>query len=178
MRVKPLIAIPLIAIALAGCSTQQPPTLASATTAEEKPLFSSDEEALAAAQAAYAHYLEVSDQIARDGGANPERLKGLVSPSLYEDETAGFEQIVTSGLTATGNSTFDTIHLQGLEENKIKTYLCIDHSQIHLLDSSQTDVTSATRVERFPLVVSFISNPRGNLIIESSETWSGKNFCL
>ena len=52
MRVKPLIAIPLIAVALAGCSTEQPAPKETTAAADQKPLFASDEEALAAAQAA------------------------------------------------------------------------------------------------------------------------------
>ena len=177
MRVKPLIAIPLIAIALAGCSTQQPAPQPSASTTEEKPLFSSDEEALAAAQAAYANYLEVSDQIARDGGANPERLKGLVSSDLYKDEEAGFAQLEHSELFAIGTSAFDSVHIQGSGSNSVSTYLCIDHSQIRLHDSKGNDVTSLERVDRYPLVVNFNFDQGGKPTISSSETWSGQNFC-
>ena len=177
MPVKPLIAIPLIAVALAGCSAQQPAPKETAAAAAQKPLFASDEEALAAAQAAYANYLEVSDQIARDGGANPERLKGLVSDSLYTDEVSGFQQIAQEQSIAVGSSSFDTIHLQGIDSKSLTTYLCIDHSQIHLQNLSGQDVTSPNRVDRYPLVVTFASDGNGSLIIESSESWSGQNFC-
>lgn len=177
MRVKPLIAVPLIAIALAGCSTQQPTEEISTAAAQEQPLFSSDEEALAAAQAAYANYLEVSDQIARDGGANPERLKGLVSKSLYSDELSGFKQLQDAAWFASGRSTFDGVHLQKTSGSEISAYLCIDHSQIRLLDAGGLDVTSPSRVDRYPLVVTFSSSDNGVLTIDSSNTWSGQNFC-
>lgn len=177
MRVKPFIAIPLIAIALAGCSAQQPTPKESAAATEQKPLFATDEEALAAAQTAYANYLDVSDQIARDGGANPERLKGLVSNSLYIDEEKGFQQIAQEESFAVGKSTFDNVHIQGLDSNSITSYLCIDHSQIHLENLSGQNVTNPNRVDRYPLVVTFASDGKGELIIESSESWSGQNFC-
>ncbi|MEG0362407.1 MAG: hypothetical protein RR600_01155 [Aurantimicrobium sp.] len=177
MRVKPLIAIPLIAIVLAGCSAQTPAPQETTAATEQKPLFATDAEALAATEAAYANYLEVSDQIARDGGANPERLKGLVSDALYKDEVIGFQQIAQDQSVAVGASNFDTVHLQGYDAKSVSTYLCIDHSQIHLQNRSGEDVTSPNRVDRYPLVVTFSSEGNGNLKIESSETWSGQNFC-
>ena len=177
MRVKPLILIPIVAVALAACSTQATTKPETTQAATEKPLFATDEQALAAAQAAYANYLEVSDQIARDGGANPERLKGLVSGDLYKDEAAGFQEIGNSGSQAVGSSSFDTLHLQSMDSKSISTYLCIDHSQIHLQNSKGDDVTSPTRIDRYPLLVTFTFQPDQTLIIESSETWSGQNFC-
>lgn len=177
MRFTALIAVPAIALALAGCSAQEPVAKPSTSSEEVKPLFATDEEALAAAQAAYANYLQVSDQIARDGGANPERLVGLVSPALLEDEVLGFSQIANSGWHAIGSSSFDSIHLQNRSSNSIDAYLCIDHSEIRLHDSSEKDVTSAERLDRYPLVVTFQAQADGSLILETSDSWSGQNFC-
>jgi hypothetical protein len=182
MRVKPLIAIPLIAIALAGCSAQQPAPQASTATAEEKPLFTTDEEALAAAQAAYAHYLEVSDQIARDGGANPERLKGLVSNVLLAESTDFAEQIFKQGLHSEGSSLTDTFHIQGRSGNGseeiISSYVCLRLSQVRIIDESGLDVTPSTRQDSLPMLLSFSINQKTqNLILDSSEVWTGSNFC-
>lgn len=176
MRLKPLIAVPLIAIALAGCTTQQPETQASATSAEEKPLFATDEEALAAAQAAYAHYLEVSDQIARDGGANPERLKYLLSEEQYQLEVTSFAGYTSSGIHSTGLMKFDSTHLANSGINNLSVYLCLDSSQSRIFDGSGEDVTPIGRIDRWPLFVSFESK-NGSLVISGSETWSGTNFC-
>lgn len=177
MRVKPLIAIPLIAIALAGCSAQQPATQPSASATEEKPLFSSDEEALAAAQAAYAKYLEVSDQIARDGGANPERLKGLVTSDQYPSELQNYKEYSKSGLHSKGTSSFDSFHVSNPDQNQFRTYLCVDVSDSRVIDSSGMDVTPSNRAERWPLVVSFSFGPKGSVYISGNETWTGSNFC-
>lgn len=176
MRVKPLIAVPLIAIALAGCSTQQPTEETSTAAAQEQPLFSSDEEALAAAQAAYAKYLEVSDQIARDGGANPERLKPLLSEDQFNIEKASFDNYVSSSIHSSGQMTFDSFHLSNSSNSSISAYLCIDSSDSRVLDSTGSDVTPQGRIDRWPLLVSFVvQNDR--LVISGSDTWTGKNFC-
>ncbi|MFA9277378.1 MAG: hypothetical protein ACEQR4_06055 [Rhodoluna sp.] len=180
MRVKPLIAVPLVAIALAGCSTQQPAEETSTAAAQEQPLFSSDEEALAAAQAAYAKYLEVSDQIARDGGANPERLKGLVSTNLYSEQESAYKDLQKSGLHAGGTTKSDNYRVQDYSNSgtsrELISYVCLDVSENPVINSQGLDVTPSERQSRIPLVIKF-SLSREKTIIESSEVWSGTNFC-
>ena len=177
MRVKPLIAIPLIAVALAGCSSQQPAPKETAAATDQKPLFASDEEALAAAQAAYANYLEVSDQIARDGGANPERLKGLVSKVQYSNELQNYADYSKSGFHSSGNSTFDSFHISNSNQNDFSAYLCVDVSGSRVINSDGVDVTPASRVDRWPLLVNFSFGADGVTLISGSETWTGTNFC-
>ena len=177
MRVKPLIAVPLIALALAGCSAQQPVPQQNSVSVEEKPLFASDEEALAAAQAAYANYLEVSDQIARDGGANPERLNGLVTSVQYSSELENYRSYSQAGLHASGTSTFDSFHISNPDLENFSAYVCVDVSSSRVIDFSGKDVTGVGRADRWPLVVSFSFDGNGNALISGNETWTGTNFC-
>ena len=175
MRVKPLILIPIVAVALAACSTQATPKPESTQAASEKPLFATDEEALAAAQAAYANYLEVSDQIARDGGANPERLKGVVSSSQYEEEISPFDQLSSSGETMSGSSTFDKLHIQAVSSKSVTAYLCLDNSRLVLNKSDGTQQQSSN--PKWPLLVTFTESSNGSIVLSGSETWTGTNFC-
>jgi len=177
MRVKPLIAVPLIVIALAGCSTQQPSEESTTAAAQEQPLFSSDEEALAAAQAAYANYLEVSDQIARDGGANPERLKGLVSDELFEEQKSGYDDVKMNRLNAQGNSFFDNFYIQSRSAESITNYVCLRLSEIKVFNDSGLDVTPVGRDDNLPLELEW-NLDRGKLVLQKSEVWTGQNFCL
>lgn len=177
MRLLPFLSVPVVALSLTACSVTSTTPAPVNTSSAETPAFATDEEALAAAQAAYAEYLQVSDQIARDGGANPERLSKYVSNSLFDEEIKGFQEIQTSALKAIGNSKFDTLHLQSNDGGSISTYLCIDHSMIRIFDTSGTDVTNPTRSDRIPLVVTFQVLNNDRLIIEKSETWSGENYC-
>jgi hypothetical protein len=177
MRVKPLIAIPLIAIALTGCAAQQPAPEQSSVAEEQKPLFSSDEEALAAAQAAYANYLEVSDQIARDGGANPERLKGLVSDEIFEEQITGYNDVKMKRLNAQGNSYFDNFSIQSTSADSITNYVCLRLSEIKVFDDSGLDVTPVGRDNNLPLELEW-KLAGGKLVLEKSEVWTGQNFCL
>ena len=181
MRVKPLIAIPLIAIALAGCSVQQPAPKETAAATDQKPLFATDEEALSAAQSAYAKYLEVSDQIARDGGANPERLRGLVSDALYSEQLSAYKELQSSGIHAGGSTAMDHFRIQDFSNlasnDAFTTYVCLDVSSNPVLDSEGKDVTPSDRQSRIPLSISFIAEGSQHLIINTSEVWTGTNFC-
>ena len=175
MRVKALILVPLVAVALTACAAQVTPVPTSTEAVTEKPLFATDEEALSAAQAAYANYLEVSDQIARDGGANPERLKALVSSTQYPIEIAPFKELQSSGATMSGSSSFDQLHIQSIDSKVVSAYLCLDNSAVVLnqTDGSQKQSTN----QRWPLLVSFSENSDGSLVLSGSETWTGTNFC-
>lgn len=177
MRVKPLILVPLIVVALAACSAQTPATPTTTDAAAEKPLFASDEEALAAAQSAYAHYLEVSDQIARDGGANPERLQGLVSTEQLQIESQNSKEYVSSGFHGEGQTNFDTFHIADPDQRHFSAYLCVDVTNFKLLNAEGAEVTPKTRVNRWPLLVNFSFDSNGKALISGSETWTGTNFC-
>ena len=176
MRVKALILVPLIAMPLTACATQATPVPASTETATEKPLFATDEEALAAAQAAYANYLEVSDQIARDGGANPERLDGLISQDLYKSQLETYATAASNGLKAVGSSTFNHFELQNRTPTSLTNYVCLDVSNIRVTDSSNSDQTPSDRPNVLPLALTW-SISSGNFVLQTSDVWSGANFC-
>jgi hypothetical protein len=163
---------------LAGCaSVPTAPQVGSSSPASPPLLFTSDAEALAAATAAYSKYLEVSDQIARDGGANPERLKPFVSPELFVTEAASFEKLQQRGLRGTGSSSFSNSRVQSSGTSTF-IYLCLDTSKTALLNSQGVDVSPATSKVKWPLVIE-VTRPVGLEVgvVNTSETWSGTNFC-
>lgn len=176
MRLLPVLAISIASLTLVGCSTTTPEAIPTSSSVEQAPAFASDEEALAAAQAAYAEYLSVSDQIARDGGSNPERLKPLVSGDQYSQEINSFEAYSSGGLRSVGEMTFDTFHKAGQDQSDISFYLCLDSSQSRVFNELGEDVTPHERVDRWPMYVTFSIN-KSKLLVASSETWSGQNFC-
>ncbi len=65
-------------LALTGCvDGDRLPTLPPTPTST--PIFASEEEALAAAEEAYAAYLEMSNLISSEGGVEPERIAPFVT---------------------------------------------------------------------------------------------------
>lgn len=184
-RCAALLALAALAGALlAACAPEpapeptetQPPDAAA-------PLFASDEEALAAAEAAYLAYNEMSNQIVRDGGERAERIMPFVTKSQFGNAEIDFRAIRENRWRGQGGVKVDQIKLQkwrGLEgRTSVTIYLCLDVSDARLFDEAGKDVTPIERAVRTPLVVGFSSpaETETKLIIESSEVWSGDNFC-
>jgi hypothetical protein len=183
MRAASMVAtVALAAVMLSGCLPQQP-TATPTPEASAAPIFATDEEALAAATAAYAAYLAMSDQIAADGGANPERLAPFVTSDQQASAAESFAVYRDRGLRAVGASTFDNVSLiqidQGSPHIFIDLYLCLDVSMVRAVDQSGLVVTPNNRPDRLPLKVEFEADNTVpiELKLAGSEPWSGTNFC-
>lgn len=153
------------------------PTLPPQPTAT--PVFGSEEEALAAATAAYEEYLRVADEVGQRGWADAEGDLGtvVVDPLLSEElETgASFE---LEGYTQSGQSTFDSVALQSAElygDPQVIFYVCLDVSDVDVLGPDGQSVVPGGRPDRLPLEVEALGAPP--MKIARSELWSGSDFC-
>ncbi|MGK2852625.1 MAG: hypothetical protein ACSLE3_00735 [Microbacteriaceae bacterium] len=177
-----MVALATATALLSGCAPAAPPAAEPPPTSSQ-PIFASDEEALAAAEAAYAEYQRVSDEIAVAGGVQPDRIAAVVSNTWLPEELAGFKQLRDAGLMQLGDSSFDTISLQAASEIDegalVVLYLCSDSSDTRIVNNLGIDVTPMDRVERYPLEVAFRSSevdPQ-TLQLDEISTWSGESFC-
>lgn len=178
-----LAAAGLAALLLGGCTSApaQPPSPTPTASAAE-PIFASDEEALAAAVAAYERFEVVSGDIAADGGDNSGRIEEVAterySPQLREE----FDQYRVNGLRIEGSSTVDSFrlaeHSQSAGSAEVSIYLCRDVSGVRVLDSAGADVTPEGRDARTPLTVVLVSaSVDGELLVDEIELWPGEDFC-
>jgi len=174
----------LIACTVAGCLPVDPapvPTIAPAGT----PIFASDEEALAAAEDAYAAYLAVSDQILNEGGADPERIDGVVTSDIAAIEKAGYLELESAGLRTVGRTTFFGTVLQRFEaaspdgRDVVTVYLCSDVSGVDVLDFAGNSVVSPDRPSLTPFEVAFDLADRGEgmLVVSREDPWSDSGVC-
>lgn len=169
--------IALVVLLLSGCLPQQS-TVMPTPEPSSTPVFSSDEEALAAATAAYAAYLALSDQIFVDGGASPERLSAVAAGEFLAASVAGFKETQIKGWRSTGGSTFDSVVLQRYDssfegESAVTIYLCEDVSAVDVLDAAGMSVVSMDRPPRTLLAATFDLQNR-TLLISSREPWGDK----
>jgi predicted small lipoprotein YifL len=166
-------------LALTGCGGGDPlPTLPPTPTAT--PVFASEEEALAAAEAAYAAYLEMSNLISSEGGVDPERIEPFVTDQRLVDELRGFGTLSELNLRTVGTSSFTVLELQRYEESdggaEIAFYACSDLSGSRVIDEAGEDVTPPERDDRMVLeVVLRTIPPLDRLVLESDETWLGQD---
>lgn len=172
----------LVALTLVACVPDDEPVRPDPSPTES-PIFASDEEALAAAEAAYGAYLNVSNEILNQGGLESERIYEFVSEEYRTTATSGFGYYEERGWSAAGTSTFDSASLQayvddGAGRAEVSIYLCLDVSGLRILDSSGADVTPE-RDERLPLEVRFENtNEYSNELLQTgSDVWSGDDFC-
>jgi hypothetical protein len=172
--------VALVAALLAsGCAPSDPqPTPGPSPSAT--PLFESDEEALAAAEEAYAAYLRVSDQILMDGGTGSERLLEVATEEVLANEEEGYEKARAAGLRSTGGSTFNRLRLQKFDSHQLSVYLCKDVSTVDVVDANGVSVVPEDRPAQYPLSVTFLPPFDGShsLVVSEVADWDGENFCL
>ncbi|MRX44551.1 hypothetical protein [Agromyces kandeliae] len=166
--------------ALTACATVEPaPSPSPTTDAADAPLFATDEEALAAAVAAYEEHLQSTANIL--SGQLPAGVIRDSSSGPYGEQRASeLEAFLGSGLRATGVTTIDSAALIETHvdagETVVSIYACQDVSATVLLNSEGKNVTPASRDERVPLVLEFRGTST-NIKVSGNELWSGENFC-
>jgi len=174
-----------LVLALTGCIGAPAPSSVptSVPSSSPEPIFASDEEALAAAEAAYREYLATIDTIAAEGFASFDALNSAVTPDHRGEVIASLESLRTAGLTPVGATTFDSASLvetvQTQDIADVSLYLCLDVSGVRVMDRSGADVTSSERDDRSPMQVQFESAAVGDprLLVASEEPWNGDDFC-
>ncbi|GAA1058472.1 hypothetical protein GCM10017608_26130 [Agromyces luteolus] len=174
------LAITAAMLGLAACAAQSPePTPAPTTDAADAPLFATDEEALAAAVAAYEAHLAATAGIL--SGEQPvDAIREVSSREYGEQRVSELTAFLDSGLRASGSIAIDSTSLVETyvedDGTAVSIYACQDVSGTTLLNADGKDVTPPDRDERVPLVLQFRESS-GALKVSGNELWSGDDFC-
>lgn len=173
----------VLALVMSGCSGAPAPVPGPPASASAAPIFASDEEALAAAEAAYERYSAASAMISADGGVEPERIDSTVTSEYAQTLHAEFSALANAELRITGRTKNDSISLaewSAVGPSALVTiYLCRDVTDVRVIDSVGADVTPADRESRIPsqaFLVSASESP-SSLIVDGVERWPGVDFC-
>ena len=172
----------MMACSLVACSpdSEPIPTVSDTPTIS---MFESRDLAFEAAKAAYSEYFRLSDVIAAEGGANPQRIAETATPSFLTTSLEGFDELSQAGIRTTGQTNVRSVNLQDVQENNglavVTIYVCVDVSDIRVVDARGTDVTAANRNDRVSLVAQMVSREAGStaLVVSENEPWSGTSFC-
>jgi hypothetical protein len=174
----------LLLILAAGCAAASPPDPPSATPTPT-PVFASDEEALAAAEEAYANYLRVSDEILMDGGADPERIIEFTSAEMANSEIDGYLEAKEQRFHSTGGSTFANLTIQSVSsgfelEGAVMAYVCSDVSLVDVVNEKGESIVPDSRPDRTPFEITFdLAEPSSKrLVVARAEVWSGGGVCV
>lgn len=167
----------LLLVLLSGCvpSDATPPP---EQTASFVAPYASDEEALAAAEEAYAEYVRVSGEILEQGGADPERLETVVTGDFLASSIEGLREFEEAGKRQTGESKVGNAELQryspsGGSREIITIYVCRNISGVDVLDSSGQSVVSPERDHSSIMQVTFdYVEDRAALMVSDQLLWS------
>lgn len=169
-------------VSLAACATGGPePTPSPTPTAAQTdaPIFASDEEALAAAVAAYSAHLEMTAAIL-EGSVAPEQIAEVSWGSYGRQRVEELNAFLGAGLRTSGSGSIDNTSLlqrsESAGEAHVAIYACQDVSAVRLFNTSGADVTPSDRDDRVPLVLEFRGNAE-QLLVSRNEQWSGDDFC-
>jgi len=165
---------------LGGCGGGDPmPTLP--PTPSATPIFASEEEALAAAEEAYAAYLEMSNLISSEGGVDPERIAPFVTVDQLPEELEAASYLSENGFRVAGEVRATEMILQQYNESggvaEVSAYVCLDVSDARAIDAEGNDRTPPDRPETIALEVSFTANDADSAVLASSDQWPDSSFC-
>lgn len=176
-----ILAVAAVVLLLAGCVPVVDP-VEPTPSPSAIPVFASEEEALAAAEEAYAAY-----EAAVDLSLTTYSRTGLATVAVgdaYKQAVASSESFESQGRRLVGNSRVriaGLLHPGGLVElpsnDPMQVYACLDVSATDVVDSSGKSVLGAERQTIFPEIVTFEISDGSRLLVSAVEVWEGDDFC-
>ena len=178
-----LASVAALALTLTACIGAPAPSPTPTPSSSAEPIFASDEEALAAAEAAYRAFLETSVAVTNDGGTGPERLQAVAIGSALDAERATAERFRDEGLRTAGTAKFTVNDLQAVTADDsrgtiVTLYVCDDIRDLDLLDASGGSLVVEGRVVDIPYTVVIEGVDAEVLRVSEKDLWTRENFCL
>ncbi|QAV69703.1 hypothetical protein ESZ53_04155 [Salinibacterium sp. UTAS2018] len=164
----------LLVASLSGCVPADPaPPQPSATFVAP---YASDEEALAAAEAAYGEYLNAVNTALRTGVVEESVFESVTTGSELSDAIAVYSRIASEGKRSTADITFDQVTLQRYSTDEsahevITIYLCEDLSKAFLVDESGERVKTEDVPPRTMQVTFDYSTDHDGLLLTDRQIW-------
>lgn len=175
IRLTAALAAGSMTAACAGCSLRD---LRPAPPTAVQPVFSSDEEASAAAATAYERYLGVTAEIDADGGAGAERVLELTTDRYGLDLLADYRRMRASGERLTGAAALLSSALTDIDRDRTRVSLavCLDLSAMRFVDESGAEMPFHGE-DLVQLEVSFRSANPSRILLDGATRWEGEPIC-
>jgi hypothetical protein len=182
-RLPAALALTALVVSIAGCSAEPAPPLASASAAPTTaPLFASDEEALAAAEAAFEEYLDVAFRVFADGGIDPGRLETVATDEVLATDISRAADFAARGLRQVGEPVvLETTLQQHTSDERgnihITSYSCMEGRSVSAVDSDGNELGNPNRARTVTLENHFTGDPTGTLRLSKSTVWAAGESC-
>jgi len=136
---------------LAACTPEPNPT------PTKTALFASDEEAFAAAEKTYQAYLSDLNATDLTKGETFEPVYAWLTGTALAAEKKSLSLYHAEGIQRRGETTFDTFTPVSNTDDSTVANLCLDVTEVDLVDSSGSSVLPSDRLKRRALKVTFTS---------------------
>lgn len=172
----------VLALVLSGCIGAHGPTPTPSAPSSPEPIFASDEEALAAAEAVYGQFLIASAQATGSGGTDVDALEGVATGEAYQAQLDSAANYAKDNIHSTGQRTFTTHSLQSHSGDPdrgaiVTFYVCDDLRALDVVDASGVSVVAPDRIEDVPYLV-VVEGRADSLKVSEKDLWERENFCL
>lgn len=172
-----------LGVLLTGCVGAPAPAPTPTEESTVAPIFASDEEALAAAEAAYERFIDTTTMITNNGGATSEELESVATGAALDEESDAAKRFREEGLRTIGTVTFRVHKLQSVARDAdartvITVYVCDDLREVDLLNAAGESMVVEGRVVDVPYIVAVTATDANNLRVSEKELWTRDNFCL
>lgn len=147
------------------------------------PVFSSEEEALAAAEETWIAYIAASNQMGASRGADLSGFEGIVSEEQLADEREAAAEIRDTGKYSTGALDYfgfrrQQYHEDGAPGAYLQAYVCADLANIEYYSADGTLLNVEGRALWIPYEVVFVTDgPKPPFVIREVIRWTGRDFC-
>jgi hypothetical protein len=154
----------LLALGMFAACTPEPEPTPTKTA-----LFTSDEEAFAAAEETYRAYTDAVNSTDLSDAHTIEPVYEMLTDPAESASRKNYSMYSAEKIRRTGNSKFDTFTPVSFENGLITARLCIDVSDVELLNSEGESVVPVDRLDRQPIEIELVagSSPTG-LVIRSN----------
>lgn len=184
MRIRAVVAaagMVLVAQLASGCGTASPTPVATPKPTAT-PVFASDDEALAAAEKAYAAYQAMEDQISADGGKDPDRIRDFAARQALEDALSGYADYREQHLHTVGKVEIDNAALRSRGSsndglNAVRLKACLDVSAVDLINEAGESEISPDRIGRQTFDITF-DDVNGRLLLSSRDKSETDSQCV
>lgn len=168
-----------LSLSLAACGPEPAP-ITVPPQPSSTPLFASDEEALAAAERAYAAYVAALDELGVRGWDDPSSLEAVATGSVLANDQARALEYASNQIKQAGSARFSIHSLQtysAFAPARVSFYVCLDVSEVDLVDAEGESIVSNERDDVVPLEVAVSGESAEALRVERSELWTGDSYC-
>ncbi len=173
-----------LTLMLSGCVASSPspnPSATSSPSAEDEPLFDSEEEALAAAEAAYAEYQAAVDANLAEGGREVRPIDQHSVGEATELARASFAEFQEKHWRSVGTTVIEAISLADWsaepgESPAVLAYICLNVGAVDVVDADGNSVVSADRPDLQAFDVGFDLRD-GDLLLSSRSPRDAEGVC-